>query len=238
MFNLENHTAFDSLKKLKIINTIIDDLLTEKNFCYTKFNEKINEAAIGIADQLYPNNIAFYSSKNFSSKEDFENKIKGDIFEIFVMFFLQYFEKMPNVIGIKEGTYVQVPDDDDAGMDFYGIKFSSGKNERVFGQIKYRNPNINLQEEHKAFTRTVACKLIGIATLEKDFDQNKDILLFVSNRTIDDSIHYKFKNMINFINGSADSLHHYCKFIDANIFQNLLGFNEATFWLEFKNQFN
>lgn len=238
MYNLENHGAYESIKLIRAIPEIVRDLFTEKNFQYDHFNKKINEFAEGVAGKLYPNNTQLYSTRKFSSKEELESKIKGDIFEIFVMFFLQYFEKMPNILGIKEGTYTQIADEDDVGMDFYGIKYSSGKNERVFGQIKYRNPALNILEEHKAFNREVIAKLAGEATITMDFDKNKEYLLFVTNREIDDSIHYKAKEKIGFVNGSTDSKYSYIKFVDATIFRNMLGYNEATFWNEFANQFN
>ena len=237
MYNLENHLAFNGLKNLKIISTIINALFQENNFSYYHFNKLINEAAIDLAKELYPNNCLVYSNKNFISKEDFENKIKGDLFEIFVMFFLQYFEKVPNIIGIKEGTYYQVDDSEDAGMDFYGIKYASGNNERVFGQIKYRNPNIVLKPEQMAFTRDTVNKCIGNATIKKRFNLEKDLILLVTNRSLEDSLHYRIKDEIGFVGNSADFDHSYIKFIDATIFQNILGYNEATFWNEFKAQF-
>ncbi len=238
MYNLENHEAYSALSNMKVIHGLIEELLQEKNFCYNKFNEKIVKDADDLADILFANNsTSLYSTRTFSSKEELANKIKGDIFELFVMFFLQYFERQASVLGIKEGTYTQVTDDEDAGMDFYGIKYSSGNNERVFGQIKYRNPFLNLKPEEMAFTRKVAYSLIGDATIKMGFNAEKDFLLFVTNRTLEDSLHYRFKNEIGFVNTSADSNHTYIKFLDANLFQNTIGFNEATFWNEFKNQF-
>lgn len=237
MYNLENHGAFDSLKLINAIPEIVKDLFKEKNFQYDHFNKKINEFAEAVAEKLFPTNTKLYSVRKFASKEEFASKIKGDIFEIFVMFFLQYFEKIPNVLGIKEGTYTQISDEDDVGMDFYGIKYSSGQNERVFGQIKYRNPVLNIFEEHKAFNRDVINKLAGEATTSMDFDKNKEYLLFVTNREIDDSIHYKAKEKIGFVNGSTSSKYSYIKFVDATIFRNMLGYNEATFWNEFADQF-
>lgn len=158
MYNLEQHSAFEFFKVSKVISNIIDELLQEPSYCYTKFNTKINDAAEKVGEQIFKliqpnhpsrNSIPYYSTKNFKNKEELTNKIKGDLFELFVMFFLQYFDRFPAVFGIKAGTYVQVSDDEDAGMDFYGIRCTSGKNERVFGQIKYRNPDIPMQEENK-----------------------------------------------------------------------------------------
>lgn len=166
---------------------------THNHFKYLKkywsFFEKINtfdkfdKSIIKIAKTISECDNYCYDPDGFSNpndlKEKIENKVKGDIFEIFVEFFVQYFEHdSDNVFGCKVGTYHCIGDEDDTGMDAYYIL---NNNEYASVQIKYRsNPN------DTPFKKDTFYSLLGAAYLNNYFDKNNENnrLIFVTNLSV------------------------------------------------------
>ena len=221
-----NHPAFNKIKNSKIISFMVDDLFEKANFGFIDFSKMISEAAEDLA-QLERENDSSISEKEFNDKVA---KNKGDIFEIFVMFTLQFFESNSKY-GIIQESYKQIPDEDDCGLDFHGIQFSSNK--RIFGQIKFRENHPN----NEAFGRNEFYKLLGIAVDTFDFDKKNDFLFLVTNQSTNYALKTKLKQDLGFAHDNVDFKHAFIKILDENVFQDLIDYNNRKFWEEFKNQF-
>ncbi len=241
MYNLDQHESYNDFKSFNVIEPLINKVMSETNYNFNTFNKLIPVFADDLAGAIVSpaaivNNKNTYRNTQWTNKDELSAKIKGDIFELFVMFTLQYF-RGPDVF-IKHGTYTQVNDAFDVGMDFFGIS-EFNRTSRIFGQIKYRTPNIKMTPDEIPFNRTVCYKLIGAATVNKQFDFNKDVILLVTNINLNDALYFKLKEDIGVagVNPSADSNHQYIKFIDKSVFQNLIKFNYQSFWLDFLDEF-
>lgn len=244
-YNLENHEAFETLKNYGVIQNIVknvmeQDGITRTNYCFQTFSELLSAGNNALAESLYKaiyrGNGETYRNMPDTTKEEIEdikNKIKGDIFEIFVMFALQYFQTDYGV-GIKQGSYMQITDDEDAGIDFRGI--DSGTRKRVFGQIKYRNPFATNGNEI-AFTRDNFTKLYGLAGVQFDFNPAEDYLMLVCNTPINNAMHYRLKNLIGWTGTMTDERYKYIKICDGNYFSSMIRYSKPVFWEEFANQF-
>ena len=238
-YNLNKHEAFEILKNYSVIPILVEDVMYQdgelkSNYSFQDFSEllvKNNDEIIEeICDAMKTRGEAYRGLPDNTPEEriNLKNKIKGDIFEIFVMFTLQYFQTDSGV-GIEQTTYRQIPDEYDKGLDFVGIHYATGK--RVFGQVKYRNP-FSKPEHQIAFTCTEKNKLIGEAT-ERDFYKKDDLLMFVCNNPISDAMHYELKNVIGWTGTHPDDTHKYIKIIDENYFEKMIDYNNKRFWETF-----
>lgn len=207
-----------------IVNALIEH---SENSSFDEFCEAI----IKFADD-YANSGNRYEMPDNVSKEAISNKIKGDIFEIFTMFVLQKVGSVSDV-GVKEGSYKQINDTEDCGLDFYGI-YGRDNTRRIFGQIKFRNPHIKVTSENVAFSRITKNKLAGEACTEFFCDLNKDILIFVTNLNADDAMSISLKTVIGWVGTNPDASHRYIKICDGKVFNSIIGYNSISFWDEFK----
>lgn len=246
-YNLNNHEAFGILKDYGVVPAMVTDLMYEdgelkKYYAFRDFSEAIDPAAKELFLAIYCDNNEKYRNlacvnPNDETADDvkiIQSKIKGDLFEIFVMFTLQYFQ--PNTgVGIEIGTYEQVPDETDKGLDFSGKHFTTDK--RIFGQIKYRNPLIKDPKFQIAFTCTELNKLFGEAGDTKDFDKKVDLLMLVCNTPVFNAFHYELKNRIGWTGTLCDEHHRYIKIVDQHSFEAMIGYGSKKFWETFAKQF-
>lgn len=244
-YNLESHEAFETLKNYGVIQNIVknvmeQDGITRTNYCFQTFSELLSAGNNALAESLYKaiyrGNGETYRNMPDTTAEEIEaikNKIKGDIFEIFVMFALQYFQTDCGV-GVEQKTYMQITDDEDAGVDFRGIDYATSK--KVFGQIKYRNPFATNGNEI-AFARDNFTKLYGLSGTQFDFNPAEDYLMLVCNTPINNAMHYRLKNLIGWTGTMTDERHKYVKICDSNYFSSMIGYNNKRFWETLANEF-
>lgn len=228
---VSSHPAFNKLflnETEHAISLIINALIEHSE--NQSFNE-FCEAIIKFADD-YANSGFRYEMPDDASKESIANKIKGDIFEILAMFVLQSVGSF-NDIGVKEGSYKQIDDMEDCGLDFFGI-YGRDNNRQIYGQIKFRNPNVKVTPENVAFSRITKNKLAGEACTEYGCDLSKDILIFVTNLNADEAMSISLKNVIGWTGTNPDASHRYIKICDGRVFNNIIGYNSIAFWEEFK----
>lgn len=199
--------------------------------------EAIQETSEDLAKQGYDHGMKIEEGQ---TPEEFRArvaaKVKGDIFEIFTMFTLQYFHNVPNIMGAKEDTYKQIPDEEDAGVDF--IETVEFNEKRAFGQIKFRNPcNASIDDKSMAtaFTRTTIEKLAGRAVLKYHFKEEQDYLVLITNLYAEKSIYYRAKEDLNFVNNKPDLEHDYIKIVDRSVFESLISIDNIAFWNNFLN---
>lgn len=254
-YNLHKHEAFDILQKYDVIPILISYLMYQDpglpgdpnyntmlkaRYSFKDFSEllvKNNDELIEeICDAMKANGDVYRNLPDNTPDERviLKNKIKGDIFEIFTMFTLQYFQHEA-LIGVRKSTYEQIPDDLDKGLDFFGIHNTTGQ--RVFGQIKYRNPFA--KPEHQiAFTFTTGAKLTYSAIprgLTIGPDTANGILIYVCNNYADEAMHYDFKKYIGWTGTVTDEAHRYVKIIDCGYFQHMINYENEFFWKTFSD---
>ena len=125
------------------------------------------------------------------------DKVKGDLFEIFVEFFIKYFPHKDINDFNYEGDFHSYGDEEDGGMDHSWTMSNGG---RASDQCKFRS-----DEDSVIFKNDVGSKLITWATIVyKTFDINNpnDRLIFITNVDIHDrnfskSITEIFQKIIN-----------------------------------------
>lgn len=245
MFNLSKHEAFETFYDYQVIDKIVYEIMysdgcLKKNYSFQDFSEAIDPSANELFQEIYQNNNETYRGMRCANCMDEEaedvktikSKIKGDLFEIFVMFTLQYFQTNSGV-GIEEGSYKQIEDDFDKGVDFTGTHYATSK--RVFGQIKYRNPHARETKHQIAFTCTEKNKLQGEADECWDFNKHEDLIMLVCNTTVDIAFHHSLKDVLGWTGTLCDEKHRYVKIIDKNSFDNMIGYENKRFWESFVN---
>lgn len=227
---ISSHPAFEKLKSLESINIIIDDLFESKNKSFIDFVNKINE----YSKLLSTNDL--YGFVEGTVPEVIEAKIKGDIFEIFVMY---VFQKLGNFhdVGVVKDSYKQISDDEDCGLDFIAI-YGRDETKKVFGQIKFRDPNIPVKADNVAFSRITKNKLIGEACSEYNAKIDNDVFFFVTNMPADKAMTISLKNTIGWNGTNPDVNHSFIKICDFSVFEKIVGYNSISFWNEFKNMFS
>ena len=228
---VKSHPAFNKLfinNDQHALPMIINALIENSENCSF---EEFCHAFMKFADD-YTNSGLRYGMPDYLSKEAIASKIKGDIFEILSMFVLQKIGTCHDV-GIKEGTYKQISDEEDCGLDFYGV-YGRDYGRRAFGQVKFRNPNIPINGENVPFSRITKNKLAGEACTEFGCDLSKDILIFVTNLRAEDAMSISLKNVIGWTGTNPDRSHRYIKICDKVTFENIVGYNSISFWEEFR----
>ena len=239
-YNLISHDGFNTFKSYSnLLYQFVKEFIEQKqeHLSFDSFMEAIQETAEDLAKQGYDHGMKMDEGV---TPEEFKArvaaKVKGDIFEIFTMFTMQYFHNVPNIMGIKENTYKQIPDEEDAGVDFIGtVEFNE---KRAFGQIKFRNPlNTSIDDKSMAtaFTRTTIEKLIGNAVIKYHFKEEQDYAILVTNLKAEKAIYYRAKEEINFVNNKTDLEHDYIKIIDQSVFNSLISIDNIAFWNCFLN---
>jgi hypothetical protein len=228
---VKSHPAFNKLfinNDQHALPMIINALIENSENC--SFGE-FCDAFMKFADD-YTNSGLRYGMPDYLSKEAIASKIKGDIFEILSMFVLQKIGTCHDV-GIKEGTYKQINDEEDCGLDFYGV-YGRDYGRRAFGQVKFRNPNVPINGETVPFSRITKNKLAGEACTEFGCDLSKDILIFVTNLRAEDAMSISLKNVLGWTGTNPDRSHRYIKICDKTTFENIIGYNSISFWEEFR----
>lgn len=228
---VKTHPAFNKLflnNTQHAIPMIVDALIKHSENC--SFRD-FCEAIIKFAEDYTASGNRYEMPDNVST-ESIANKIKGDLFEILSMFVLQKVGSFHD-IGVKEGSYKQIDDNEDCGLDFYGI-YGRDNKRQIFGQIKFRNPNVKVTSENVAFSRITKNKLAGEACTEYGCDLNKDILIFVTNINADEAMSISLKKVIGWTGTNPDASHRYIKICDGRTFENIIGYNSISFWEEFK----
>lgn len=184
-FNLQKHHNYKELKNYlaHFLSTNFEDFENELVNCAKSIADNISVTNYNVCGfnyfdkRYYPNNIN-------DLKKNIINKVKGDIFEIFVGFFVQYFETGTE-FGIERGTFSFTGDltsninEADFGMDGYGT-FTSTKGNAIL-QMKFRsNPN------DKPFTKNVCASLFfdGMTknkiTYGTNDDKNERLIFFTN----------------------------------------------------------
>lgn len=240
-YNFVSHDGFNTFKgHSNLLYNFVKKFIevNEDHLSFESFMESIQENAIAFVERGYDHDMPF--DPNTETNEEWKNKVaakmKGDIFEIFTMFTMQYFHNVPNIMGVKEGTYRQIPDEEDAGVDFTGTVEFNGK--RIFGQIKFRNPlNASIDDKSMAtaYTRTTVEKLIGLAVIKHHFKEEEDYAVLVTNLFADKAIYYRAKEIIGYVNNKPDLEHDYIKIVDRSVFESLISNDNIAFWNEFLN---
>jgi hypothetical protein len=228
---VKSHPAFNKLfinDNQHAMPMMIDALIKNSENCsFAEFCEVIMK----FADDSVNAGFRYEMPEHFSN-EAIASKIKGDVFEILSMFVLQKIGSFHDV-GIKEGTYKQIDDTEDCGLDFYGV-YGRDNTRRAFGQIKFRNPNAPITGEAVPFSRITKNKLAGEACTEFGCDLNKDVLIFVTNLRAEDAMSISLKNVIGWTGTNPDRTHRYIKICDKATFENIIGYNSISFWEEFR----
>jgi hypothetical protein len=231
---VKTHPAFNKLfcnDGQHLISMIINVFIENSDNCSF---EEFCQAIMNFSND-YVNSGFRYGMPDHVSKEAIASKIKGDIFEILSMFVLQKIGAFHDV-GIKEGTYKQIDDTEDCGLDFYGV-YGRDNSRRAFGQVKFRNPDAKVTGETVPFSRITKNKLAGEACTEFGCDLNKDVLIFVTNLRAEDAMSISLKKVIGWTGTNPDQSHRYIKICDKVTFENIIGYNSISFWEEFRSCF-
>lgn len=181
-YNINKHPHFNEVKDYlcNFVSCNFEDFLKEMQDCANIISNSISETNYSVCGfdyfdkRWYPNNLN-------ALRININNKVIGDIFEMFIGFFVQYFET-GQVFSIRRSTYEFGNDlnDDvnetDLGMDGWGI-FSS-TNENAVIQVKYRsNP------KDRPFTKEVFASLFSDAIIKEKImygNQNQRMIFFTN----------------------------------------------------------
>lgn len=221
---VKTHPAYEEIKNAGLITILCNELMSRPNYGFEDFVTEMPELAAQYVQKLKDFNVI-----KADEVEDKVAKTKGNLFELFTMFTLQYFETNSR-IGVEKGTYEQIPDEEDCGLDFCGHLSFNGS--RVFGQIKFRTQRTG----YHSFDRTAFHKLYGTAGSIYDFDKSKDYLMLVTNQKATDAIAPALQRELGGC-PKFDFKHSYVKFIDYDVFNSLIDANHKRFWTEFAKEF-